>query len=85
MADQPIKEASPPEDSVGQLGQEGSVETGEIPISFERIAEEIIRVAISLFNPVQDVEADRPWIFPSQNFPVLAISSSLATRSSIGG
>ena len=85
MADHPVKEASPPEDSVGQLGKEGSIESGKMRISLERIAEEIIRVTISLCNPVQDVEADRPWMFPSQNFPVLAISSSLATRSSIGG
>src|SRR4030043_1426479 len=38
-----------------------------------------------LFNPIQDIEADRPWTFISQNLPVLAISSSLAIRSSIGG
>jgi hypothetical protein len=56
-----------------------------MPISFERITEEIIRMAISLFNPIQEVEADCPWMFPSQNFPVLAISSSLAMRSSMGG
>jgi hypothetical protein len=42
-------------------------------------------MAISLFNPIQEVEADRPRMSPSQNFPVLAISSSLAIRSSIGG
>src|SRR5208337_137619 len=40
---------------------------------------------IRLFNPIQDVEADRPWGLFSQNLPVLAISSSLAIRSSIGG
>jgi hypothetical protein len=42
-------------------------------------------MAISLVNLIQEVEADRPWMFPSQNFPVLPISSSLAIRSSIGG
>ena len=85
MADDPVKPPSPPEDTIGQFGKEGSIERGEMPISLEGITEEIVRVAISLFNPVQEVEADRPWMFPSQNFPVLAISSSLAMRSSIGG
>ena len=85
MTDDPVEPPSPPEDTVGQLGKEGSIESSEMPVSLEGIAEEIVRMAISFFNPVQDVEADRPWLFPSQNFPVLAISSSLAIRSSIGG
>jgi len=85
MVDDPVEPSSPPEDTIGQFGKKGSIERGEMPISFEGITEEIIRVAISLFNPIQEVEADRPWLFPSQNFPVLAISSSLAIRSSIGG
>ena len=85
MVDDPVKPPSPPEDAIGQFGKEGSIEGGEMPISLEGITEEIIRVAISLFNPIQEVEADRPGMFPSQNFPVLAISSSLAIRSSIGG
>ena len=85
MADDPVKPPSPPEDPIGQFGKEGSIEGGEMPISLEGITEEIIRVAISLVNTIQEVDADRPWMFPSQNFPVLAISSSLAIRSSIGG
>jgi hypothetical protein len=40
---------------------------------------------ICLFNPIQEFEADRPWFLLPQNLPVLAISSSLAMRSSIGG
>ena len=54
-------------------------------VLFEGIGEEGIGMAIGLFNPVQVVEAGRPWVFFSQNLPVLAISSSLAIRSSIGG
>ena len=42
-------------------------------------------MAIGLFNPVEDLEAGRPWTLFSQNFSILAISSSLAIRSSIGG
>lgn len=85
MADDPVKPPSPPEDPIGQFGKEGSIERGEMPISLEGITEEIVRMAIRLVNLIQEVEADRPWMFPSQNFPVLAISSSLAIRSSIGG
>ncbi len=85
MADDPVKPPSPPEDTIGQFGKEGSIERGEMPISLEGITEEIVRMAISLVNPIQEVEADRPWTLLSQNFPVLAISSSLAIRCSIGG
>ena len=85
MAGHPVESFPPPEDSISQFCEEGSIEGSEISISFEGIVEEIIGMAISLFNPIQDVEADRPWILLSQNFPVLAISSSLAIRSSIGG
>jgi len=85
MLNDPVKPPSPPEDTIRQFGKEGSIERGKMPISLEGITEEIVRVAISLLNPIQEVEADRPWLFPSQNFPVLAISSSLAIRSSIGG
>ena len=85
MVDDPVEPPSPPKDTIGQFGNEGSIQRGEVPISLEGITEEIVRVAISLFNPIEEVEADRPWFFPSQNLPVLAISSSLAIRSSIGG
>ena len=85
MADDPVEPPSPPKDTIGQFGKEGSIERAEMPISLEGITEENVRVPVSLFNPIQEVEADRPWLFPSQNFPVLAISSSLAIRSSIGG
>jgi len=85
MLGDPVEPALPSEDTIGQFGKEGSIERGEMPVSLEGITKEIVRVATSLFNPVQEVEADRPWMFPSQNFPVLAISSSLAIRSSIGG
>src|SRR4030067_1691126 len=54
-------------------------------IAFEGIGEKTIGVKICLFNPIQDIEADRPWGFFSQNLPVFAISSSLEIRSSIGG
>jgi hypothetical protein len=56
-----------------------------MPVSLERIGEKRIQMAIRLFNPIQDFKADRPGAPSLQNFPVLAISSSLATRSSIGG
>ncbi len=85
MADHPVESVSPPEDSIGQFGQEGSVKRGEISILFEGVVEEMIGVAIRPFQFVQEVEADRPRMFSYQNFPVLAISSSLATRSSTGG
>jgi len=52
MEDDPVKPPSPPEDPIGQFGKEGSIEGGEMPISLEGITEEIIRVAISLFNPI---------------------------------
>jgi hypothetical protein len=85
MADDPIEFFPPPKNSINQFCEKSSVERSEISISFEGIAEEIIGMAISLFDPIQEVEADRPWTLLSQNFPVLAISSSLAIRSSIGG
>ena len=85
MTDDPVEPASPPEDTIGQFSKECSIERGEMSILLEGISEQNVRMAIRLFNPIQDVEADRPWMFPSQNFPVLAISSSLAIRSSIGG
>jgi hypothetical protein len=85
MMGDPVESASPSQDAIGQFRKKGSIERGEMPVSLEGITEKIVRVAISLFNPIQEVEADRPWLFPSQNFPVLAISSSLAIRSSIGG
>jgi hypothetical protein len=85
MADDPIELSSPPEDAISQFRKKGSIKGSEMSVSFEGIVEEIIRMAISLFSPVQDLEADRPWALLIQNFPVLAISSSLAIRSSIGG
>ena len=85
MADHPIEFSSPPEDPIGQFCEKGSIERGKMSVSFEGIGEKTIGMAICLFNPIQDIEADRPWgLFP-QNLPVLAISSSLAIRSSIGG
>ena len=85
MRNDPVKLSFPPENPVSQFGKEGSIERGEMSISLEEVTEEIVRMAISLFNPIEEVEADRPWMFPSQNLPVLAISSSLAIRSSMGG
>lgn len=85
MADDPVEPSSPSEGAIGQLGQEGSIKRGEVSISLEGILEEIVRVAIRPFDLIEDFKTDRPWILPSQNFPVLAISSSLAIRSSMGG
>ena len=85
MADDPVEFFPPPEDSVSQFCEKGSIKQSKVSVSFEGIAEEIIGMAIRLFDPIQDLEADRPWILLSQNFPVFAISSSLAIRSSIGG
>ena len=81
MANDPIEFSPPSECPIGQFSQEGSVKGGEMSIAFEGIVEKIIRVAIRLFHPVEEVQADRPRGFNSQNFPVLAISSSLAIRS----
>jgi len=85
MANHPVESVPPPEDTIGQLGQEGSINRSEMLILFEGVVEEMIGVAIRPFHFVQEVEADRPRMLSYQNFPVLAISSSLATRSSIGG
>ncbi len=85
MTYHPVELFPPPQDAINQFCEKSSVERSEITISLEGIIEEIIRMAISPFDPIQDVEADRPWTLLSQNFPVLAISSSLAIRSSIGG
>lgn len=85
MADHPIESPSPTDHPISQLCEEGAIEGSKVSIAFERIGEQTIGVAISLFDPIQDVEADRPRGLFSQNFPVLAISSSLAIRSSMGG
>ena len=85
MADHPIEFSSPTDHPISQLREEGAIEGSKISIAFEGIGEQTIGVEISLFDPIQDVEADRPWGLFSQNLPVLAISSSLATRSSMGG
>ena len=85
MADHPIQFSPPPEDAVGQFGEKGSIEGSEMSAPFEGIVEEIVREAIRLFNPVQDLEADRSRVIFCQNFPVLAISSSRVILFSIGG
>ncbi len=85
MADHPIEFFPPPKDAINQFCEKTPVERSEMPISLEGVVEEITGMAIRLFDPIEDVEADRPWTLLSQNFPVLAISSSLAIRSSIGG
>ena len=85
MADHPVKFSSPPNDSIRQFCKESSVERGEMPVALKGIGEQTIRVSVCLFNPIEDLQADRPRGFFSQNLPVLAISSSLAIRSSIGG
>jgi len=56
-----------------------------VAVTFKGIGEKLIGVAIRLVDPVQDLETDRPGSTLSQNVPVLAISSSLAIRSSMGG
>ncbi len=85
MADHPIEFSSPTDHPVSQLREEGAIERSKVPIAFEGIGEQTIGVETSLFDPIQDVEADRPCGLFSQNLPVLAISSSLAIRSSMGG
>jgi hypothetical protein len=85
MADHPIEFPSPSKDPVSQFCEKGSIKRGEISVLLEGICEKGIRVAIRLFDPLQDIEADRPWGLFSQNLPVLPISSSFAIRSSIGG
>ena len=85
MADHPIEFPSPTDGPVSQFCEERAVKGGEVSIAFERIGKKTVRMKIRLFNPIQDIEADRPWGLFSQNLPVLAISSSLAIRSSIGG
>jgi hypothetical protein len=85
MANHPIQFPSPPDYPISQFCEESSVERSEMPVAFKGISEQTIRMKIRLFNPVENLEADRPRGFFSQNLPVLAISSSLAIRSSIGG
>jgi hypothetical protein len=85
MTNQPIESFPPPEDAISQFCEKGSIKRSKVSVLFEGICEEGIGMAISLFNLVQDIEADRPWIFVCQKLPVLAISSSLAIRSSMGG
>lgn len=85
MAQDPVEFSSPSEDPIGQLREKGPVQRGKMSVSLEGIGDEVIRVAISLFDPIEDFEADRPRGLLSQNLPVFAISSSLAIRSSIGG
>jgi hypothetical protein len=85
MANQPIEPSPPPEDPISQFCKKCSIKRGKVSVLFEGICEEGIRMAIGLLDPIQDIEADRPWALSSQNLPVLAISSSLAIRSSMGG
>ena len=85
MSDHPIESLSPADDTISQFGEESSIERSKISVAFEGIGEKTISMKSGLFNPIQDIEADRPWGLFSQNLPVLAISSSLAIRSPIGG
>ena len=85
MTDDPIELFSPSKGTVGQFREKGSIQRGKMPVSLERIGEKPIQMAIRLFNPIQDLKADRPGALFFQNLPVLAISSSLATLSSMGG
>ncbi len=85
MADGPIKPASPAEDTISQFREEGSIEWGEVSIPFKGVGQEVVCMSFSTSHPVQDTEADRPRGLLPQNLPVLAISSSRAIRSSIGG
>jgi hypothetical protein len=61
MANQPIESLPPPEHTISQFCKKGSIKRGKFSVLFEGICEEGIRMAISLFNPIQDIEADRPW------------------------
>ena len=86
MPNDPVELSSPTEDAVSQFRQKGSVEGGEMAVAFEGIGEKTIGMSMGPFQPVKETEADGPRSFFScQNLPVLAISSSLAIRSSIGG
>jgi hypothetical protein len=51
MTYHPIELSPPPQDSISQFGEKGSIQNSEMSISFEGITEEVVRVAISLFNP----------------------------------
>jgi hypothetical protein len=85
MPDDPIEFSFPTDYPISQFREESSIERGKISVAFEGIGEKTIRMSTGPLNPIQDVEADCPRRFLSQNLPVLAISSSLAIRSSIGG
>ena len=85
MLKHPVESSSPEDDSVSQFGEKGSIKGGQMSVAFEGIGKKTIGMNIGPPDPIQDVEADRPRRFFSQNLPVLAISSSLAIRSSIGG
>jgi len=85
MEDDPIEPAPPPQNSVSQFREEGSVKGRKVPVFLEGSIEEGIGMVTCLLIPCENVEADRSRTFAFQNLPVLAISSSLAIRSSIGG
>ena len=85
LPDGPVEPASPTEDTVGQFCEKGSIKRRQVSIALEGVGQEIIRVRLRVSRPLQDIETDRPRTLRPQNLPVLAISSSLAIRSSIGG
>jgi len=86
MLNYPIEFPSPTEDAISQLREKGSIERGQVSVALERVGEKTIGMGMGPLQPIQEIEADRPRSFPfCQNLPVLAISSSLAIRSSIGG
>ena len=63
MANDPIKFSSPSEDPVSQFCEKSSIERTEVSVFFEGICEKCIRMTIATFDPTQDIEADRPWVF----------------------
>jgi len=84
MANDPIQFPSPAEGPIGQFRQEGPITWSQMSVAFEGIGEKIIRMAIP-FSILLRRSGRSPSGFIPQNFPVLAISSSLAILSSIGG
>jgi len=91
--DGPVKPSTPAEDTVGQLCEESAVQGGEVSITLKGIGKELVYMSLRISDPVKDSKRDRPRGFrrPTgmpggpQNLPVLAISSSLAILSSMGG
>ena len=85
LLDGPVELTSPTEDTIGQFREKGSIERRQVSIALKGVGQEIIRMGLRVSGPFQDIQTDRPRSLGPQNFPVLAISSSLAIRSSIGG